>query len=279
MRILGVDFSSAPSRRKPIAFVAARLDGTRLCVEASGGWTDFAGFERALAVPGPWAAGFDFPFGQPRRLVEGLGWPQDWAGYVAHAAGLGRQGFRAALEAYKAPRPQGDREHRRRTDPPAGAISPQKLYGVPVALMFLEGAPRLLRAGVSVPHLHPGDPARLAFEAYPGVAARRLIGRASYKSDDPSRQSPEQAEARRRLVEALVDSAPSEFGLRIEAPAGLAARLAEDPAGDALDALIAAVQAGWALTQGAPRHGAPPHVDPLEGWIADPAVSAALSAG
>jgi hypothetical protein len=47
----------------------------------------------------------------------------------------------------------------------AGSISPQKLYGTPVALMFFEGAPRLLRSGVSIPHMHAGDPERMVVEA------------------------------------------------------------------------------------------------------------------
>jgi hypothetical protein len=49
------------------------------------------------------------------------------------------------------------------TDIAAGSVSPQKLYGVPVGLMFFEGAPR------PIPKLHYGDPKRIVVEAYPGV--------------------------------------------------------------------------------------------------------------
>jgi hypothetical protein len=45
---------------------------------------------------------------------------------------LGRGAFRKALDAYRASRPAGDKEHRRETDVAAGSISPQKLYGTPV---------------------------------------------------------------------------------------------------------------------------------------------------
>ena len=62
--------------------------------------------------------------------------------------------------------------NRRATDIAASSISPQKLYGVPVGLMFFEGAPRLMRLGVTIPGLQSGDPERIVVEAYPGVLAR-----------------------------------------------------------------------------------------------------------
>lgn len=58
-------------------------------------------------------------------------------------------------------RPPGDKEHRRVTDIAAGSISPQKIYGVPVGLMFFEGAPRLIKSGVTIPILQTGDPSRI----------------------------------------------------------------------------------------------------------------------
>ena len=96
------------------------------------------------------------------------------------------------MNSYKEGRIAGDKEHRRATDATAGSISPQKLYGVPVGLMFFEGAPRLLASGVSIPHLHAGDPQRIAIEAYPGVLARQIIGRRSYKSDSRKKQTADQ---------------------------------------------------------------------------------------
>ena len=96
---------------------------------------------------------------------------------------MSRQGFRDALDAYRAPRPAGEKEHRRATDIAAGSISPQKLYGTPVGLMFFEGVPRIKAAGVTIPGLQLGDPERIVIEAYPGVLAgvlaRHLIGRRS----------------------------------------------------------------------------------------------------
>jgi hypothetical protein len=270
MKVFGIDFTSRPRRAKPIVCLPCSLEGDLLRASTPRSWSGFEGFEQALRRPGPWITGIDFPFGQPRRLVENLGWPPSWPAYVRQAGSLGRDGFRAALDAYRADRPRGDKEHRRTTDIAAGAISPQKLYGVPVALMFLEGAPRLLDAGVTIPHLLEGDPGRIVVEAYPGMLARALIGRRSYKHDARRRQSPELRRARREMLEAILGGALRvTHGLTVQAPVSLA----DDPTGDELDALLCAVQAAWAWRQRARGFGAPASIDPLEGWIADPSLA------
>jgi len=168
MKIHGIDFTSHPDARKPITCLECRLHGNTLHAGTLAEWRSFVDFEAALRRTGPWIAGIDFPFGQSRRFIDNIDWPRDWAGYVDHAASLGRVGFRAALDAYRAPWPYGDKEHRRATDVAAGSISPQKLYGTPVGLMFFEGAPRLRQAGVTIPGLQAGDPERIMVEAYPG---------------------------------------------------------------------------------------------------------------
>ena len=269
--VLGIDFTSAPTRAKPIACLECALEGSVLRAGALLELRSFAEFEALLARPGPWIAGLDLPFAQSRTFVENAGWPATWRGHVERAASLGRAGFREALDAYRAPRAPGDREHRRATDVAAGSISPQKLHGVPVGLMFLEGAPRLLASGATVAGLHEGDPDRVAVEAYPGVLARALIGRRSYKSDTRSRQTPERRDARRELLDRLRGGAVARtHGVTVEAPDALA----DDPRGDALDALLAAVQAAWAWSRRDAAFGMPPGTDPLEGWIAEPTLAA-----
>ena len=271
MRIFGIDFTSRPTMRKPITCAACRLTDDRLVFETLEPFADFAGFEAWLSRPGPWVAGLDFPFAQARRFVVNAGWPGDWAGHVAHAAAMGRSGFRAPLEAYKAPRPAGDRQHARGRERQIGAASPQTLYGVPVALMFFEGAPRLLQAGVHLPGLHPGDRGRTCIEAYPGVLARALLAAAGqpgpYKSEARAAQDDGHQRRRRALLTALCGPAgQTRMGLRVEADPALC----DDPTGDRLDALLCAVQAARALRLGHTDSG-PPWADPLEGWIADPA--------
>jgi hypothetical protein len=266
MKVLGIDFTSRPSRRKPITCLHCKMDGTTLRVQRLEEWPAFAAFEDALKRPGPWIAGIDFPFGLSRRFIEMIGWSPSWADYVAHAESLGRTGFRAALTCYREDRPAGDKEHRRETDKKAGSISPQKLYGVPVGLMFFEGAPRLLASGASIPHLKAGDPERIAVEAYPGILARALIGRRSYKNDTRQKQTPDQYDARLMLLQRLQLETPKRYGFGIEARANLC----DDAGGDHLDALLCAVQAAWAWQRRESDYGAPEGLDPLEGWIADP---------
>jgi hypothetical protein len=266
MKVLGIDFTSKPSHRKPITSLNCILHDGVLEAGTLESWTSFAEFEQALARPGPWIAGLDFPFGQARRFIDTIGWPLSWDGYVRHAASLGRQGFRDALTRYREARAIGDREHRRATDIAAGAVSPQKLYGVPVGLMFFEGAQRLLASPASIPHLKRGDPERIVVEAYPGVLARAHIGRRSYKSDAKQKQTTEQHKARVDLFARLIDEAPSRYGLAIRAPASLC----EHPGADHLDALLCALQAAWAYNRRGARYGATVDVDALEGWIANP---------
>ncbi len=267
MQILGIDFTSRPSLRKKVTCIHCRLDGTALLVQRLEEWSSFTAFEAVLQRPGPWVAGIDFPFGQARRFIETIDWPASWPGYVRHAASLGRDGFRAALTRYREHRVAGDKEHRRNTDKAAGSISPQKICGVPVGLMFFEGAPRLLASGVTIPHPNGvGDPTRIAVEAYPGILARVLIGRRSYKNDTRSKQTRDHHQARIALLERLRQEAPERYGLTVEAPFNLC----DDPGADHLDPLLCAVQAAWAWQQRESGYGAPEGLDPLEGWIADP---------
>lgn len=267
MRVYGLDFTSAPRTRKPITCLEAELQEGRLRQHALHHFADFNAFEAFLAQPGPWIAGMDFPFGQSRRFIENIGWPQHWGAYVGLVGSMDRAAFRAVLENYKKDRAPGDREHRRGFDDLAQSISPQKLYGVPVGLMFFEGAPRLLNAGVHIPGVHDGDPSRVVVEGYPGVVARRLIGRRSYKNDSPQKQTESLHQARRDLLQALLqpEGAP-DFGLIVEADR----QLAGDPSGDSLDALICAIQAAWAWTRREDGFGVSTEIDALEGWIADP---------
>lgn len=269
MNVIGIDFTSSPSHRKPLTCMYCALDGNTLRAHRLEEWPDFGLFEDALKKPGPWIAGIDFPFGQSRTFIENIGWPADWAGYVAHAGSLGRQGFRDALEDYRRHRPFGDKEHRRKTDIAASSISPQKLYGVPVGLMFFEGAPRLVTSGVTIPGLQSGDPNRIVVEAYPGVLARQLVGRAGYKNDSAREQTEAQHQTRRVMLDQILSGKlEARYGLRVEA----ARNLADDPTGDQLDALLCAIQAAWTWTMRESHYGAPGDADDLEGWIADPSL-------
>ncbi len=264
MRVIGVDFTSAPRRAKPIVVAHGELRAGALRLAALEPLVDFAAFDALLARPGPWLGGFDFPFGLPAELVRDLGWPERWKPLVARCARLTRAELRATLDAYRATRPAGSKYAHRATDRPAGSSSPMKLVNPPVALMFHEGAPRLAAAGLHVPGLARGDPGRVALEAYPGLLAR-AVTHASYKNDARAMQTPERRAARRRIVAAL-EQAAHPLGLRVSfVTDSLKKRLIEDGSGDALDAALCAVQAAWAAAR--PNFGLPRHIPRCEGWI------------
>jgi hypothetical protein len=260
LQLLGVDFTSAPSRRKPITVARGTLSGARLALQRIERLETFAAFEALLVEPGPWLGGFDFPFGLPRELVEALDWPRDFRALIAHDRAVVREVFAA----FCAARPAGSKFAHRACDRPAGSSPSMKWVNPPVAYMLHAGVPRLIDAGVDLPALLGGDRKRVALEAYPGLLARELIGARSYKSDDRAKQTSERLIARKDLLHAL-ELGQTRLGLRVALTAAQRDALAADAQGDLIDALLCLVQAAWASTQ--PNWGLPAAVDPIEGWI------------
>jgi hypothetical protein len=273
MIIKGLDFTSAPSRNKPITCARCRLTGTGLQVEQLDHLTDFSGFEHLLAQPGEWLLGCDFPFAQSRTLVENLHWPDAWTRYAGLVAGLTKSEFADVLNAYKKDRAKGDKEHRRETDRLAGAISPQKLYGVPTGKMFYEGVTRLLQSPADILPLRMNGETRIIAEVYPALVARHFIGKRSYKNDTRRKQTPALTEARRAIVDGLASAGLSaQYGIQLEFNDRQADGWINDHSGDELDAVLGAVQAAWAWLHRHDNFGIPRSVDMLEGWICDPAL-------
>ncbi len=264
MHIVGVDFTSAPRRAKPITVAHGEAAGGLLRIERVAEHADWASFESWLAQPGPWLGAFDFPFGLSRELVEHLGWPQTWAELVTHCAAMPRAQLRDTFKAFCAARPVGNKFAHRATDRPAGSSPSMKWVNPPVAYMFQEGTPRLLRAGVTVFGLHAGDPQRIALEGYPGLVAR-LVTRASYKSDERARQTPARRASRAQIVGAL-ENGSHPLGIRLQVKPMLRRRLLDDGTADWLDAVLCAVAAAWAAQR--PHFGLPRELDPVEGWTA-----------
>lgn len=273
--LAGIDFTSRPTRRKPISVAIGALDGQGLRLQRLDAFAGFDGFAAWLRTPGPWLGAFDFPFGLPRELVETLGWPRDWLPLMKHYAALSREQIRATFAAFCDARPAGGKFAHRACDIPAGSSPSMKWVNPPVAYMLHAGVPLLIDAGVYLPGLHEGDRARVALEAYPGLLARELIGHRSYKSDEKAKQSPQRLIARKDLIEAL-EQGRTRLGLRLRLSHAQRDALAADASGDRLDAVLCLMQAAWASAQ--PGFGLPPGLDPLEGWIVSaPASSPAPS--
>ena len=166
---------------------------------------DFNAFEALLNTPGRWLGAFDFPFGLPRAFVDALGLGCD---IVAVTAELHRRCDTA--------------------EPGVSSASPLQTRCVPVGFMFFEGVSRLPHAGVTLPQMHAGDPAR--------------------------------AEIVRTL-----EAGHTRLTLQLCVTPAQRKRLLADPAGDWLDAVLCLVQAAWASRRA--DFGLPLAVDPVEGWI------------
>ena len=274
-KVLGCDFSSRPNRKKQIVFAWGSLQGNRVVLAELERFDTLSAFGRRLIEAEAWLGAFDFPFGLPRALVTLLGWPLTWAECMHHYANLTRPEIRHAFAAFCDARETGKKFAHRATDRLAGSSPSMKWVNPPVAFMLHAGIPMLMKSGAHLPGLQTGDPAdvnplglhrRVALEGYPGLLAREVLGRRSYKSDDAVKQTPERLIARKDLIAAL-EVGHTRLGLRLKLTHAQRDTLSDDASADSLDAVLCMIQAAWALQQGAPNYGLPEKMDPLEGWI------------
>ena len=269
--LFGCDFSCAPTSRKPIVIATGRASETgELVLTSLRRFTALDAWAEWLQSEPEWIGGFDFPFGLPRELVEHLNWPREWKALMAHYASLSRAEIRTTFAAFCAARPVGGKFAHRATDAPAGSSTSMKWVNPPVAFMLHAGVPPLLAAGASLPGLHAGsNKNRVALEAYPGLLARELIGRRSYKSDETVKQTPERLAARTSLVAAL-EVGITRLGVRLVLTNAQRTELLGDARGDHIDAVLCLLQAVWSAQRAStpgPGFGLPEHFDPIEGWI------------
>ena len=265
MQLLGVDFTCAPSRRKPITVARGRLAGPVLRLERVDELFTLDAFEALIAEPGPWLGAFDFPFGLPRAFVDDLGLGADAAAVVREARRRAptRLAWRALVDAWGNGRPAGQRLLHRRCDGAMAGVtssSPLQTRYVPVGFMWYEGFGRLVQAGVHVPWLGGGDAARTALEGYPGLLAFEIAGRRSYKNST----EPDRLITRKDIVGAL-EQGRTRLGLRLKLSPAQHEALVDDASGDRLDAVLCLLQAAWAASRA--DAGLPAGVDPVEGWI------------
>ncbi len=301
--LLGLDFSCAPSKRKPLTLARGRRVGAVVVLDGVDEWPSLSDLD-ALLAPGhvPTADGFvlacDFPFGLPRPFVDALTahgpsdlraalkrpstHPVDALIQALHSQVGDRAGFQRLVDdwgvGWQPERPGGAREGKlihRQTDavtPELRSTSPLQTRYVPVGKMYFEGVSRLVRADLTLPGQRTGRPRHIALEAWPGLLAAQVIGRQrSYKSDADA--TPERLIARMDLVDALEQGRSpfgSSLGLRLKLRPAQREHLVQDSKGDRVDAVLCLMQAAWAHQRaetGDAHWGLPAHIDPVEGWI------------
>lgn len=270
--LLGCDFTSAPTRRKPIAVAVGERQGEAVHLHELLSFTTLEAWQDWLQSRPAWVGAFDLPFGLPRELLAAWGWTDAWEPGMQRYAALARSELRERFKAFCADRPVGAKFAHRQTDGPAGSSPSMKWVNPPVAWMMHAAVPRLLAAGAFFPGLGGRRGSRrIALEGYPGLLARDLIGRRSYKADAAARQTPERQAAREALLERLQGEGSVRLGLRLHLQPAQRALLVADASADALDAVLCLMLAAWGHTRAragpGPGYGLPLDMDPLEGWI------------
>ena len=122
----GVDFTSAPRKAKGITIASGQLIDDAFELQQLQVFHDFSSFQQWLITPGPWVAGFDFPFSLPRELVDLLNWPTEWPALIQHYASLSREEIRTTFKAVCDSRPPGNKFIHRKGDTAAGSSSSMK---------------------------------------------------------------------------------------------------------------------------------------------------------
>jgi Protein of unknown function (DUF429) len=273
-RIIGIDFTSRPTRAKPITIAVGMLNeqSSTLTIDEIVRCENMPICQATLEHLTPWIGAFDLPFGLPRDFVAEQGWLQNktsattWRQITDIVLKHTRAELVTRCKAYCDARPAGHKFAHRAVDRLAGSSPSMKWVNPPVLYMLHAGLPLLLVLDCLLPGLTEiGNPNRVALEAYPGFIARQIT-RNSYKSDDRQKQTSAREEARHMIVSALSQRHIS-TNIALKSSRALMQQMIADASGDSLDAAICALQAAMGVMKGAPHFGMPADVDPIEGWI------------
>jgi hypothetical protein len=279
MQIYGIDFTSAPSRKKPITVAECVFIKQKLTVLSIQNLTDFFQFEGLLgSTKTPWVMAIDFPFSMPKFWLEAMNWPTSWAESVQFISNMTLPEFVHCIKLYRDSQPKGHKHHFRPIDRAAKGQSPMMVHYTPVGRMFYQGAPRLLKSNASIFPFMKRSPEHVIVEGYPALIARRYCGSSSYKTDSPKKKTPHQLNAQEKARHDIIAGIASaafkhEFNFEVNWAQGFNTnQLVADDTGDQLDALLSAVQSAWAYTQHEHHYGIPSlaKFGSAEGWVPDP---------
>ncbi|CCQ36611.1 uncharacterized protein Nmlp_2444 [Natronomonas moolapensis 8.8.11] len=270
MNIRGVDFSGGRRPGEDIWITSGRLEADRLCIERcqsaaerfdeTGRGPILRALRRTLGRSDG-VTGLDVSFGLPAELLPDRieGWHGATRWFATAFADADASAMRERLKSAARSLPGERIELKRRTDRTVGASSPysfityyQTLYGIREVL-----APLVEAGSVSVPPMDaPGE--RNAIEVYPAGTLRRLG-----TVDTEYKNGADGAAAKRReILDRL--SAPDAGESAVELPEPVRETATDEPGGDALDSVVAAVSAARAARSG---FGTDRPYDDREGFI------------
>ena len=254
MEIRGVDFSGGGHPGADIWIAEGRVTGDRLSVSACRSATERFGVSarkpvlRALCdflEANDGTTGLDFSFGLPAALLPGgVGTWSAAIGWFVETFDADADTMRDRLKERARAQPGDGVELKRQTDAAVGANSPysfityyQTLYGIREVL-----SPLARSDATDVPPMEPaGD--RNLIEIYPAGTLKRL--------DTVTRQYKDDTESARKRRERIVDRLlePDIGGPALELQPAIRRTIVEEPGGDALDSVIAAVATARAVAR------------------------------
>ncbi|WP_119458673.1 DUF429 domain-containing protein [Rhodospirillaceae bacterium SYSU D60014] len=279
MEIFGVDFSGAEAAGRAIWVAAGRFEYDSLYIESCrpgaelpgsgvGRAVCLAALARFIAQQKNAAFGLDFPFSLAAPFIGGMRWEDYVRNFAMRypTADAFRQACRGVA---------GGRELKRATDRvsrvPFAAYNlrlyRQTYYGIRDLL-----APLVQEESACIlPMQAPIEGKPWLFEICPASTLKAMRFYPSYKGRDPLLR-----EARQRILDELVAR-----GALMPLAAKLEERVLDDPGGDALDSVIAAVATGQAAALSAESHR-PSQLERVEGRVyfaATGTVKGAVQAG
>lgn len=275
----GIDFTSAPTRQKPIVAVKGSLLPCEKIINVDHIYqcTTFAEFEAFLHTPPtqPQMVAVDIPLGLPADFLKAINWPSDsWEQYLKHISSLNKSAYRHSIRTYQAQQPKGAKEPKRPCDSIAGALSPTKLHYIPTANMLYEGATRIAhQTHISVwPCRYQSKSNFQLVEGYPALVMKTLspinnnADATGYKHENKQTNS---SEAKRQQLLALMASpiASTMYGGKLSLTESQQQAVIADYKGDVIDALACLLQACWAANN-LSKLIMPNKI--IEGWIVDP---------
>jgi hypothetical protein len=159
MIIYGVDFSSAPTKQKPIVIAECQFDS---CNNRSSNQSSLLlkrfvliyslnDFESFLSKSKFGVGGFDLPFSMPEELIEYFEWPNEWETFVRYFCGQSKPFLKECFKSWCEKRDFGKKFAYRLTDIVSKSSPAMRWVNPPVAWMMHAGMHRLINAGLIFP--------------------------------------------------------------------------------------------------------------------------------